>query len=192
MTKFTDRPESPEDILFATEGGMFFVDEDDIVEYGPLADLPPSAVFAGTLNEDGIKEAISQSTTTHVGWQGGRAYKTTVDSADVTIDATALEYNEAVANKYLDEAINSVTGGRHVNALKLGKKFQLLIIAQDADNGKQIRQWFPSVQVTKKGDRQFNGTTASGFPITITAYPKVIEGVTTHFVEWKEDEVVAS
>lgn len=192
MANINDRPETPEEILFTTEGGMFFVDADDLIEYGPLADLPLSSAFAGTLNEDGISETINQSTTTHVGWQGGRAYRTTVDSADVTIDVTALEYIEAVAEKYFDSAINAVTGGRHLNAKKLGPKFQLIIVAQDAETGKQIRQWFPSVQVTAKGDRQFNGTAATGFPFTITAYAKVVEGVTTHMVEWKEDEVVAS
>jgi hypothetical protein len=192
MVKITDRPETPEEILFATEGGLFFIPKGEVMEYGATADLPASAVFAGTVKTEGITESISQSTTPHKGWAGGRIYRNTVDSADVTINATLMEYIEAVADKYFGAAVNAVTGGRHFNGNALGDSFQAVIVAIDDYSGKQIRQWFPNVQVTSRGDRVFNGTEATGFDITLTASSTIVEGVSTHFVEWKEDEVVAS
>jgi hypothetical protein len=191
MVNITDRPENADDILFPTEGGLFFIPLGETIEYGANADLPASAVFAGILEEAGITESVSQSVTTHKGYAGGRAYRSTVDSGDLTIQATLMEY-EPGANKYINDAINAVTGGRHFNAKSLGKAFQLLIVGEDVETGEQIRQWHPRVQVTTRGDRTFNSTTGSGFDLTFTSYATVVEGETTNYVEWKDSDIVAS
>lgn len=192
MVDINTRPENAENIHFATEGGIWFIPKGEVVEYGPTAPLPASAVFIGIIDESGITESHNQSTTIHYGFQGGRAYRTTVDTATTLLKVKALEGNSEVLDKFLASKVNTTTGGRHYNGRNLGEDFQAVVVALDPKFNTQVRQWFPNVQLTARGDRVFTYKNATMFDMTLTAYPAFVEGVPTDFVEWNEAEIVAS
>lgn len=192
MVSINNRPENKDEAFFAVEGGLFSCPLDATVEYGANAALPTTAVFHGIVSADGAVVSESLSTTDHRGWQGSRVYRKSVDSADVTIALSLIQYNDANSELYFGKAKNATTGGYHYDAATLGQERQFFIIAIDTKTNEVIKQYVPQGQVTVRGDRSMVATAAVQLSITLTAYTVEIAGEAAQIVEWKETLNAAS
>ena len=146
---------------------------------GPLGGtLPTDATTAvdsaykphGYVGEDGLSMTTNRSTEKIRAW-GGDAVRVVQSEHDVTFSFTLLETNEVTAKAVFGDDNVTATGGTLdivVNSDTLPRK-EWVFDMKDGD--KKVRVVVPMGQITEVGDTQFVHTNATGWEVTLEAFP---------------------
>ncbi len=118
----------------------------------------------GYVDESGVAEATTVSTTNKKAWQNGVVVRKLQTEHDTTYTFTLIETNEAVLDLYYG---NHADGLTEINA---GVLPNLAFVIDVLDGDDKVRTVIPSGQVTNRGTVSYvNGDSAS-YTVTITAF----------------------
>lgn len=155
------------------------------LEYGVNGALPESAVVHGRVSQDGVSISPSATTTTIYGWPYADAVATLITDSTTTFSFTFLQVQEDKnLEVWFGSEKNAETGGYHLNPAVQTLKRSWVIDAYDKTNNVATRWYFPSANVTERGESVINGQGLLQFSLTFTAYATEVEGVSTVGVFW--------
>lgn len=118
----------------------------------------------GYISDDGVVEGISTDSTKIKAW-GGDTVREVQTSHDVTYKFTMLETTDETQQIYY----GSASGGVVEVTSAQGERGEWVVQVIDGDQ--LIRIVIPDGQVTDRGDVTYHTDDATGYEVTITAYP---------------------
>lgn len=125
----------------------------------------------GFISEDGLTEAVNQSTNEVKAWDGTVVRKV-LTGAEKTFKIKFLESNGNVLDLYYSKPTNAVVGGKTTLTVKPILSRDLRAFVFDVlDGTKHKRIWIPNGEVTDRGEISYKNGEASSYEVTITAYP---------------------
>ena len=125
----------------------------------------------GFISEDGLTEAVNQSTNEVKAWDGTVVRKV-LTGAEKTFKIKFLESNGNVLDLYYSKPTNSVVSGKTTLTVKPILSRDLRAFVFDViDGAKHKRIWIPNGEVTDRGEIAYKNGEASSYEVTITAYP---------------------
>lgn len=146
---------------------------------GPTtADAPTGAAAAldsdfadlGYFGEDGVTEGRSRETTDIKG-HNGAVVRTLVTEGKVTFKCVLIETKKVTVELYYATTVTqTVTEGHFdVDPTETGGRRSFVIDSIDGDEVE--RTYIPEGELTEVGDRSRKNSDATGYDVTITAYP---------------------
>lgn len=138
---------------------------------------PPDAVTAlpsdwsgvGYISEDGVVEANTIESDDIKAWQNSEVVRKVVTSQETTYAFTMIETNADALGLFYGKTI-AAAATEHVIGGSLGAKQAICLTVVD---GLTVsRRWAPSAEVTERGEVTFGATDATGYEVTMTAYPQ--------------------
>ena len=146
------------------------------LSFGPLGTtLPTDAKAAlnaalkdvGYLGPDGVTQAIESDVTDIKAWQNGDTVRKVQTSHDLTFQFVMLETNALSLKIYYADETATAT------AVKItGKQSPHNVMVIDVlDDKHTIRIVLPDAQVTERGEVVYQNEEATGYDVTVTAYP---------------------
>lgn len=147
------------------------------VYVGPTTALAPTTAVealdsdflsVGYISEDGVVEAHTQDVNEITAWQNADVVRKTITRSEVTYQFTMIETNASSLSLFYSKAIagaatNHVIGG--------GSLSRVSLVIDIVDQGKVIRRYLPSAEVSERGEVTLSNSEALGYNVTVTAYP---------------------
>lgn len=154
-----------DNVLVALSGGVFYGPKGSTLPTDATSTINVAFDELGYIAEDGVTQSIDETTTKIRAWQNGDTVREVQTAHDLTFTFTAIETNEAVLKAFYG---NHAAGKVEINGSQ-GTRGPWVIQVKDGD--KDVRIVIPDGQITDRGDVNYVGTGAVGYPVTITCYP---------------------
>lgn len=146
---------------------------------GPLGTTAPTStstsldsglVAHGYVGEDGLSMTTDKSIEKIRAW-GGDAVRTVQTEHDVTFTFTLLETNEVTAKAVFGDD-NVTANGTAIDIQVTSDELPRKVWVFDMKDGdKKVRVVVPNGQITEIGDTQFVHSNATGWEVTLEAFP---------------------
>lgn len=125
----------------------------------------------GFISEDGLTEAVNQSTNEVKAWDGTVVRKLTTGQ-EKTFKIKFLESNGNVLDLYYSKPTIAFATGVTTMTVKPASSRDLRAFVFDViDGSKHKRIWIPNGEVTDRGEIGYKNGEPSSYEVTITAYP---------------------
>lgn len=122
----------------------------------------------GYISEDGITEANDTENEEIKAWQNSDIVRKTITKNETSYSFTMLETNSTALSLFYGKTIAPAATGHTIGGQVTGR----VALAIDIIDGTQvIRRFVPQAEVTERGEVTLNATDASGYEVTVTAYP---------------------
>lgn len=146
-------------------GGVFFAPLGSTLPTDSNDPLDESFTSVGYISEDGITETPEVDTTEIKAMQNGDTVRTIQTEHSVSYGFTMLETNDASMTLYYGNYDDGafVIDGRQME--------QYAVVIETFDRGQVRRRLLPVAQVTDRGEVALTNDEATGYEVTITAYP---------------------
>lgn len=138
------------------------------------ATLPTTTVAAltnftdvGYISEDGVTQAINADVNDIKAWQNGDTVRKVQTSHDLTYHFVMLETNTETLEAYYGP--DNLAGG--VVEITGDQLPRLPWVLDVIDGDEVVRIVIPDGQITERGDVAFKNDDATGYEVTLTAYP---------------------
>ena len=132
--------------------------------------LDPELVPHGYVGEDGLSMTTDRSTEKITAW-GGDAVRVVQTEHAVTFTFTLLETNAASAGAVFGDQNVTVDGGKIDIVVTSDPLPSKVWVFNMKDGDKTLRVVVPDGQVTEVGDTQFVHSDATGWEVTLEAFP---------------------
>ena len=141
----------------------------------PVAALDADFVDLGYFNEDGLAEQRSRETTDIKG-HNGAIVRTLVTEGKATFKCVLIETKKETVELYYATTVTQTGTEGHfdVDPTKTGGRRSFVI--DTIDGGEVERTYIAEGELTEVGDRSRKNSDATGYDVTITAYPSAVLG----------------
>jgi hypothetical protein len=136
----------------------------------------------GYISEDGVKEANDTENEEIKAWQNSDIVRKMITKNETSYAFTMIETNAQALSLFYGKAIAAADIKHTIGGSLTGK----IAVVIDAIDGTQvIRRYIPSAEVTERGEVSLTSSDATGYEVTVTAYPDAVIGgsVEVHYKE---------
>lgn len=161
-----------QNVRVATTGAVFFAPMASTLPTDAVAALAQTFKDVGYIGPDGVTQAIETDITDITAWQNGDTVRKVQTSHDVTFQLVMLETNELSLKVYYADATATAKAVKVTGA----QSPHNVVVIEVLDEKHSIRIVLPDAQVTERGEIVYQNEEATGYDITLTAYPDA-EGV---------------
>ena len=156
-----------QNVRVGTTGAVTFAPMGTALPTGAVTALPAAHVDVGYLGPDGVTQSIETDVTDIKAWQNGDTVRKVQTSHDVTFQLVMLETTaQSLKIYYADKTATAkavkVTGAPSPRNV---------VVIDVLDEKNTIRIVLPDAQVTERGEIVYQNEEATGYDITMTAYP---------------------
>lgn len=172
--------------LLATDAWLYSFPVSTVLPNGANSELPVLAKEHGIFSEDGFTATPSRSVTAINGSNYG-LIRNVVNEGSFTMNGTLVQLNADNLELSTGTKKDATTGGYHWDTNKTGGIRSFVLDYIDETNGKKVRLYIKEGEITEVGEMSIVDTGLFSFPITITAYPSLVDGKMGHVILWEDD-----
>ena len=154
-------------VRVATTGAVSFAPIGTALPLDAVAALAATFTDVGYIGPDGVTQAIETDVTDITVWQNGDTVRKVQTSHDVTFQLVMLETNALSLKIYYADATATASVVKVTGAQSLHN----VVVIDVIDEKRSIRIVLPDAQVTERGEIVYQNEEATGYDITLTAYP---------------------
>ena len=156
-----------QNVRVATTGAVSFAPIGTALPLDAVAALAATFKDVGYIGPDGVTQAIEADVTDIKAWQNGDTVRKVQTSHDVTFQLVMLETNALSLKIYYADANATASAVKVTGAQSLHN----VVVIDVIDEKRSIRIVLPDAQVTERGEIVYQNEEATGYDITMTAYP---------------------
>lgn len=135
----------------------------------------PAFVDMGFLDDNGIDEGHSDTSTEIIAWQNNLLVRRMITKSELTLKFTMIETKGSTLSLYYKNSTLTKTGSGGSAAYALAIKnpgSQIQAFGFDIIDGDNLQRLVvPTAEVTDRGDISYKSDTEIGYQVTISAYP---------------------
>lgn len=156
-----------QNVRVATTGAVSFAPIATALPVDAVAVLAAAFKDVGYIGPDGVTQAIETDVTDITAWQNGDTVRKVQTSHDVTFQLVMLETNALSLQVYYADATATASKVKVTGA----QSPHNVVVIDVLDDKHSIRIVLPDAQVTERGEIVYQNEEATGYDITLTAYP---------------------
>lgn len=135
-------------------------------------------VDLGYASTDGVTESYEESQTSIAVWQNGDVVRRITTESEARLAFTLVQTNRNTLEVYhktsVMEAVPGETGQYRIAVRNPGTDVRSWVI-DVVDGGEHIRIVAERAEVTERGEINYINSEAVGYPLTVTAYPVLLD-----------------
>lgn len=156
-----------QNVRVATTGAVTFAKVGTALPLDAVTALAAAFKDVGYIGPDGVTQAIETDVTDITAWQNGDTVRKVQTSHDVTFQLVMLETNALSLQVYYADATATASAVKVTGA----QSPHNVVVIDVIDEKHAIRIVLPDAQVTERGEIVYQNEEATGYDITLTAYP---------------------
>lgn len=156
-----------QNVRVATTGAVSFATVGTALPLDAVASLAAAFKDVGYIGPDGVTQAIETDVTDITAWQNGDTVRKVQTSHDVTFQLVMLETTVQSLKIYYADKTATATAVKVTGA----QSPHNVVVIDVLDEKHTIRIVLPDAQVTERGEIVYQNEEATGYDITMTAYP---------------------
>lgn len=156
-----------QNVRVATTGAVSFAPISTTLPTDAVAALAATFKDVGYVGPDGVTQSIETDVTDITAWQNGDTVRKVQTSHDVTFQLVMLETKDITLQVYYADATATASKVKVTGA----QSPHNVVVIDVLDDKHSIRIVLPDAQVTERGEIVYQNEEATGYDITLTAYP---------------------
>lgn len=125
----------------------------------------------GYVSEDGVTESHPDDVQEITAWQNGAVVRRVISKSDTTFQFTLIETKKGSLELYYKGSQVEVDGGGYKMDVVAPQADPRAFVIDVIDGTKHERIYIANGEINERGDRNRNNSEASGYQVTLTAYP---------------------
>lgn len=142
----------------------------------------------GYVSEDGVTESHPDDVQEIPAWQNGAIVRRVISKSDTTFQFTLIETKKGSLELYYKGSTVEVNGGGGYKMdVKPPNADPRAFVIDVIDGTKHERIYIANGEINERGDRTRSNSAASGYEVTLTAYPVDVDGESVVMTIFSDD-----